>query len=91
MTPKSIERVMAAAWEAALVWNAGALLRVLNEVDPTGLYRPNAPQAPGLDLEETQDIPLRHSPMMHTLDKVGPGERLRPTRGEWPPGLISEG
>lgn len=80
MRQTDIERVMKAGWAATFhSGDLGPLLRlrqILCEVDPTGVYRPNAPQAPGLDLEETQDIPLRDS------------ARLRPDRSSWPPGLI---
>jgi hypothetical protein len=46
-------------------------LRVaLKLADPHGVYKPQAPQAPGVDLEETQDIPLSDSPRLRRL----PGE-----------------
>lgn len=75
MNQRDVERAMRAAWEAAVpaYGDMGAcarLARVLSEVDPMGVYLPNAPQAPGIDLEETQDVPLRNSP------------RLRPARAD---------
>lgn len=74
MRQQDIEKLAAAAYGAAgPPWNTGALLRVLREVDPTGLYRPGVTVSSELD--ETQGIPLSESPRM-----------LRPTRAAWPPG-----
>lgn len=60
MKATQLEAVLRAA-HATDITGGGvlALHRALREADPHGVYKPQAPQAPGLDLEETQDIPLR--------------------------------
>ncbi len=65
MRQRDVERVMAAAWEAADVWRPAGLLAVLREVDPNGVYRADAPQSGG---DDAHDPTLRQSGYMHTLD-----------------------
>lgn len=40
------------------------LAAAMDAADPHGIYEPQAPQAPGVDLEETQDVPLRDCPRL---------------------------
>ncbi len=75
MTQKQIAQLMAALWRIATTAptrNGGPsareqVNRLVHEYDPGRTYDETAPQAPGVDLEETQDIPLRDSPRLRLL------------------------
>lgn len=76
MKARDLEAVLRAAWIATEPTglstgydeqNVGLLRRALTDADPHGVYRPQAPQAPGIDLDETQDIPLRDCPRLRPL------------------------
>lgn len=76
MKARHLEAVLRAAWatvemtphpDSVAGRKLGTLRRELRAADPRGVYKPQAPQAPGVDLEETQDIPLRDSPRWRRL------------------------
>lgn len=73
MKQRDIERVMAAAWKAENRHGDtnDELWRLLDELDPHGLYRPGAPVP--VDLEETQDLPLRDCPRLDGSSNTGAG------------------
>lgn len=73
MKASQLEAVLRAAWIAAGTRSdqpetrdvaVSGLRSRLRDADPHGVYRADAPQAPSVDLEETQDIPLRECPVM---------------------------
>lgn len=70
MRQRDIERVMAAAWDAATLIPGGQfrLLVLLREVDPHGVYRPDGAQHPGAD---EPYVPLRESPRLLCADEAG--------------------
>ena len=73
MKARDLENVLRAAWAAVnatphpVTSALGNLHAAMCRADPHGVYKPQAPQAPGVDLEETQDIPLRDSPRLRRL------------------------
>lgn len=74
MKARDLESVLRAAW-AAVNGNTpfarnsalGDLHATISRADPHGVYKPQAPQPAAVDLEETQDIPLRDCPRLLPL------------------------
>jgi hypothetical protein len=74
MKANQLEAVLRAAWAAVnsnipFARNSalGDLHAAISRADPHGVYKPQAPQPAAVDLEETQDIPLRDCPRLRPL------------------------
>lgn len=73
MKARDLENVLRAAWAAVnatphvVTTPLGNLHAAISRADPHGVYKPQAAQPAGVDLEETQDIPLRDCPRLSRL------------------------